>query len=64
MSDTVGFFVEDELEGGEIIVTRRCPKCQRFIKPGKVLINGLGDVRLSGWICKQHGEIKPDWGWF
>ena len=55
---TVSF---EDPEGGEIIVYRHCSDCGWFVKTGKVLINRLGEVKLSGWICKKHGEVFPFW---
>jgi len=44
-------------------VFRRCPKCGRFISEGKFLTNGLGEVKLVGWMCSKCGEVKPAWFW-
>lgn len=42
--DYAWFYTDNE---GELFVVRRCPECQRFVKTGEVLINGLGErVRL------------------
>ena len=53
-----------ELGDSELFVIRRCPECQRFVTCGQVLINGLGDIKLEGWICSRHEEVQPEeWGW-
>ena len=45
-----------------IAVYRRC-HCGRFLKKGEVWTNGLGRVKLVGWICKKHDEVQPQWVW-
>ena len=48
--------------GGDIYVIRICPTCGRFITTGGVSTDQEGDnVRLARWLCKQCGEVKPDW---
>ena len=47
----------------DVIVLRRCPECCKFIKEGKLSVNGLDQVKLTGWICKVHGEVKPECSW-
>jgi len=64
MSTTDQVSFEFEQEDGELVVIRRCPLCQRFIRQGSVYVNGRGDVKLTGWTCKKHGEVRPDYGWF
>lgn len=49
---------EGEEEGETIGVYARCNECGRYLKKGQLLMNGLGEVRLKGWKCKKHGEIK------
>lgn len=51
----------DDLEGGEIYVIRLCPNCGRFLKVGELLINLLGGIKLTNWMCKKCGEIQPCW---
>ena len=46
-------------EAGNIQILRRCPCCNRFIKEGKVFVNGQGYTRTEGWVCKKCGEVKP-----
>jgi hypothetical protein len=55
---TAGF---ESAEGGKIIVFPYCPKCGKFLKHGHVLESSVGNVFLKFWICKQHGEVQPDW---
>ena len=50
-------------ENGEAWVFRRCPNCGRYISEGKLLTNGLGEIKLKGWICKKCGEVEPAWFW-
>lgn len=51
-----------ETAGSDLLVYPRCPECGRFLKKGIVETNWLtDDVRLTGWICKIHGEVKPDY---
>ena len=57
-----GFIFEIE-EEGTLFVNQHCPKCNRFIRTGKVLVNGLGEVLFSLWNCKRCGEIQPDYEW-
>lgn len=57
-------FLVFEISGqGELYVLRQCPDCGRFITTGRVLINGLDQLKLPGWQCKKHGEVKPFWEW-
>lgn len=42
----------------EIYVYRRCD-CGKYLKRGKLAQNLNGDVKLTGWICKTHGEVHP-----
>ncbi len=44
---------------GDICVYARCPNCGRYLKHGKCFANLAEHYRLSGWICKVHGEIEP-----
>lgn len=44
---------------GDICVYRRCTKCGRYLKTGKVLTNIAGEAKLKDWTCKKHGEIEP-----
>lgn len=48
-------------EHGMIQVIPKCPQCGRFIKAGEVLMNGLGAVTFTGWLCGRDGEVQPDW---
>jgi hypothetical protein len=48
---------------GRLAVVGFCPKCHFFLKKGKVFVNMLGGVKLEGWTCKRHGEVKPDYLW-
>jgi len=51
----------DLAEFGIIAIYRVCPVCSRFITKGQISIYLTGDVKLRGWICKTHGEVKPDY---
>jgi hypothetical protein len=55
-------FTDDE-DSGTIYVVRRCPHCQRYIKTGKVFVNGLGHTKLRGWRCSIHGAVRPWYDW-
>lgn len=45
---------------GDVCVYRRCPECGKYLKEGKVFTNRLTErVKLTGWICKKHGEVEP-----
>jgi uncharacterized OB-fold protein len=57
-----GFIYSFE-EFGELIVYTRCPECGRYIKKGECFANMLGEIRLTGWMCKKHGEVQPGWEW-
>jgi hypothetical protein len=37
----------------------RCPECSKYVKRGSLLMNGLGEVKFKGFLCKVHGEIQP-----
>ena len=52
---------EGESKEETISVYCRCPKCGRFLKRGKLLMNCEGGVKLEGWNCKKHGDIQPYW---
>ena len=47
----------------DVIVDPRCPKCKKFLKHGIVEVNGLDEVIFTGWVCKIHGEVEPDYEW-
>jgi len=53
------FAAKADDEVGDIYVLRCCPICNRFLKTGKLSVNRLCDVKLEGWVCKKHGEVKP-----
>ena len=46
---------------GTIAIYRVCPVCSRFITEGQIFTNLAGDVKLEGWVCKTHGDVKPDY---
>jgi len=52
-------FFEGETEHETIGVYCRCPECGKYVKRGNMLMNGLGEVKFKGFVCKQHGEIQP-----
>jgi hypothetical protein len=53
-------FVEDS--GGELLISHQCPHCGKFVTQGKVESREWdGQVRFTGWVCVDHGEISPYW---
>jgi len=52
-------YFKGENESETIGVYCRCPKCARYVKRGVLLMNKMGEIKLEGFICKQHGEIQP-----
>ena len=54
-------FSMDE-EHGDILVDNRCSHCGKFITPGKVFSNMLGEVKFEGWHCHSCDKNSiPDW---
>jgi hypothetical protein len=53
------FHFEGETPDETISVYAKCPECCKFLKKGQLFMNGLGEARLKGWICKKHGEVIP-----
>ena len=51
------YFVGDDHD--VIGVYRRCVECGRYLKKGELAMNLAGDIKLTGWICKKHGEVQP-----
>lgn len=62
-SDVVYLVTFDCEDSGTVGVEPRCPECQRYIKHGQLFLNGLDEVKLQGWTCKLHGEVKPHYEW-
>lgn len=52
---------ESDLGESDLLVYPRCPECGKFIKEGNILVNGLDEVKFTGWVCKTHGEVTPDY---
>jgi len=54
-----------DLETASLHVEPRCPHCGRFLvmRSGRVSVNALGRVTLSGFRCHRCGEVKPDYEW-
>lgn len=53
------YIIYDGDGNGDIYVLPRCSECYRFVTKGKILENGLGELKFSDWKCKKHGEIEP-----
>jgi uncharacterized OB-fold protein len=60
-NENTPFVSFEDFEGGDIIVFPQCPNCGKFIKHGGCATNGLGEVRLYGWMCHKCGEVEPGW---
>jgi len=52
-------YFEGETEDETICVYCRCPKCGRYLKYGELLMNMIGEIELTKFVCKKHGEIEP-----
>ena len=48
---------------GDIWVVRRCPRCGRYIKPGRILYSYANGFAFNNFTCKQHGDVEPFWVW-
>lgn len=50
-----------DFDNNDLYVSRRCPKCGRYLSVGRVQGNALGMVLVIGWRCARHGEVQPEY---
>lgn len=61
--DTKSWIRYGSQDEDDVCIYRRCPKCGKYIKTGKVFTNMAGEVKLLKWTCKIHGEVEPFYIW-
>jgi hypothetical protein len=54
--------MKDELlyrNGDGWLAIRRTCDCGKELQRGTITVLGLDQVHWYGWICPEHGEVKP-----